>query len=77
MSLYPPLPPQNLLIVGAGGIGSELLKNAVLAPNLFHKITIVDLDTIDISNLNRQFLFAKKDVGKFKAEVAAEVARVK
>ena len=43
------------------------VKNAVLAG--FGHITLLDLDTIDLSNLNRQFLFRKKDVKQSKALV--------
>ncbi|KAA1477921.1 hypothetical protein DENSPDRAFT_809164 [Dentipellis sp. KUC8613] len=71
-ALYDKLPDTKVLLVGAGGIGCELLKNIVLAG--FGHITLLDLDTIDLSNLNRQFLFKKKDVKQSKAMVAARTA---
>ncbi|XRB09083.1 ubiquitin-activating enzyme E1 [Pycnococcus provasolii] len=62
----------HLLMVGAGGIGCELLKTLVIAKAT--RIHIIDLDTIDVSNLNRQFLFRNKHVGMSKAIVAREAA---
>ena len=61
-------------LVGAGAIGCEMLKNwsmMGLASGPNGIIHVTDLDTIEKSNLNRQFLFRAKDLGKFKAEVAA------
>lgn len=58
----------KVLMVGAGGIGCELLKNLVLTG--FGEIHIVDLDTIDLSNLNRQFLFRHEHIKKSKAVVS-------
>lgn len=67
---------QNLkvFLVGSGAIGCEMLKNWALmglgsGPN--GKIIVTDNDSIERSNLNRQFLFRSKDVGNQKSEVAA------
>ncbi|OBR06752.1 ThiF family protein [Colletotrichum higginsianum IMI 349063] len=57
----------RVLMVGAGGIGCELLKNIVLTG--YGEIHVVDLDTIDLSNLNRQFLFRREHIKKSKALV--------
>lgn len=52
--------------VGAGAIGCELMKNFAmigLGCNAKGRITLTDMDQIEISNLNRQFLFRRNDVG--------------
>ncbi|KAI5955543.1 UBA2 [Candida theae] len=60
----------RVLMVGAGGLGCELLKDLVLCG--YGEIHIVDLDTITLSNLNRQFLFRKTDIDKSKSLTVAK-----
>ncbi|WEW57408.1 E1 ubiquitin-activating protein [Emydomyces testavorans] len=61
-------------LVGAGAIGCEMLKNWAmigLATGPEGEITVTDMDQIERSNLNRQFLFRTGDVGKLKSDCAA------
>ncbi len=62
----------TIMVVGAGAIGNELVKNLALLG--IGKIIIVDMDRIEHSNLTRAVLFRQEDVGRYKAQVAAEKA---
>ena len=59
----------RVLVVGAGAIGNETLKNLALLG--IGNILVCDMDTISVSNLSRTVLFRKEDAGKKKAETAA------
>lgn len=60
----------TVLIIGAGGIGCATAT--YLAASGVGHIRLADFDTIDETNLARQFLYGPQDVGKRKAIVAAE-----
>ena len=82
---------QRLFIVGSGAIGCELLKSFAMMgvgcqmPAELQKtvpvglgnghVFITDMDKIEKSNLNRQFLFRSWDIGKAKSSVAAAAVR--
>src|SRR5215469_14508975 len=58
----------RLLVIGAGALGNEILKNAALLG--FAQVVVVDMDRIEESNLSRAVLYRSEDVGKFKADAA-------
>ncbi len=60
----------SVAVVGAGGLGAPLLL--YLAAAGVGRIGIVEMDTVDLSNLQRQVLYATTDVGRSKAEAARE-----
>ena len=63
----------RVLVIGAGGLGSPVL--AYLAAAGVGRIGIVDDDTVDVTNLQRQILYQTADVGSPKARIAGERLR--
>lgn len=61
----------KVLIVGVGGLGCPVLQN--LAAAGIGTIGIVDGDSVEVTNLHRQYLFTANDCGKQKVAIAAEV----
>lgn len=59
-----------IMIIGVGALGCEIAKDFALMG--IKKLILVDLDTIETSNLSRQMLFRPGDEGRAKAEVATE-----
>jgi ubiquitin-activating enzyme E1 len=75
----------RVFLVGAGALGCEFLKNFALmgvacgegsdGSSKSGNLTVTDDDTIERSNLSRQFLFRDADIGKAKASAAAAAAK--
>ncbi len=63
----------RVLVVGAGALGNEILKNLALLG--FQKMVVLDLDRIEESNLSRAVLYRAHDVGQFKAHAAAKAVQ--
>lgn len=68
----------NTFLVGAGALGCEFIKAFALmgigcSPE--GKVSCTDNDNIEVSNLNRQFLFRKNNVGHSKSKTACDIAR--
>jgi molybdopterin/thiamine biosynthesis adenylyltransferase len=63
----------RVLVVGAGALGNEIIKNLALLG--IGNILIADMDRIENSNLSRSVLYRKEDNGQFKADIAARGAK--
>ena len=62
----------HVLVVGAGALGNEIVKNLALVG--VGKISIVDMDQIEHTNLARCVFFREGDEGKYKSQVLAQAA---
>tara|TARA_B100000686_G_scaffold231152_1_gene238620 strand:- start:1451 stop:2212 length:762 start_codon:yes stop_codon:yes gene_type:complete len=63
----------KVLVIGAGGLGCPLIL--YLTYSGVGNLGIVDNDKIELSNLSRQVLFTRKDIGKYKTFVSKKVAK--
>lgn len=63
----------TILVVGAGALGNEVIKNLALMG--VGNILIADFDTIEDSNLSRSVLFREKDRGRRKVDAAADMVK--
>jgi len=63
----------RVLVIGAGALGNEIIKNLALLG--VGNVVIADKDTIENSNLSRSVLYREADAGRSKAVVAAAAAR--
>jgi adenylyltransferase/sulfurtransferase len=63
----------RVLVVGAGALGNEIIKNLALLG--VGRLFVADLDRVENSNLSRSVLYRGSDQGRFKAETAARAAR--
>lgn len=61
---------KHILVIGVGGVGGYVVESLVRSG--IENITLVDYDTIDISNINRQIIAKENNVGKLKVEVFKE-----
>src|SRR3954463_1414037 len=63
----------KVLVIGAGALGNEIVKNLALLG--VGNVLIVDMDRIENSNLSRSILYRATDNGTYKAQAAARAAR--
>jgi len=63
----------KVLVIGAGALGNEIIKNLALLG--IGNVLVADLDKIENSNLSRSVLYRQRDNGRVKSEIAAEAAR--
>ena len=69
---------QKWFLIGAGALGCEYLKGFAMmgiGTSKEGEVRVTDMDTVDVSNLSRQFLFHRENVGHPKSTAAAEAVR--